>query len=508
MSDSTALTPVHSIQKTIDMPINSYRSVSRLALTLAIVGTTSGLFGALAAQAPVVNSLPVEYQRLARSVITEAVNTNTTASTGSTTALAMKLQARLLAAGYAATDIHMVGPDKKNQNLIVRLRGRISGRKPILLAAHLDVVEANRADWTADPFTLRTENGFFLGRGSADDKSGVTVLITNLIRWKREKWMPDRDVIAYFSADEESDAAKGIVWVLAHARNLIDAELCLNTDGGGVEIANGKLRAFGLEASEKVFISFRLEATNPGGHSSRPRPDNAIYQLAHALTKLEAYTFPAKLNEVSRTQLERSAALQAADTAADMRAIANGYANGAPDSVAQAAMVRLSRDPSFNALFRTTCVATMLDGGHAENALPQRAGATVNCRMLPNDPPAEVAQTIKRIVGDLVKVRVSYEPVPSAPSPLRPELMSLLDRLAARYFPGAPVIPSMALGASDGLYLRNVGIPTYALSAIAGVDGESNEHGLNEKVREKSIYDAVAFWNDMVRALAGGPERQ
>ena len=311
----------------------------------------------------------------------------------------------------------MVGPDKKNLNLIVRLRGRTSGKKPILLAAHLDVVEANRADWTADPFTLRAENGFFLGRGSSDDKAGVTVLITNLIRWKREHWTPDRDIIAYFSADEESDAAKGIVWVLAHARNLIDAEYCLNTDGGGVEIANGKLRAFGLEAleaSEKVFITFRLEATNPGGHSSRPRPDNAIYQLAHALAKLEAFTFPAKLNEVSRTQLERSAVLQAADTAADMRAIANGYANGAPDIVAQAAMVRLSRDPSFNALFRTTCVATMLDGGHAENALPQRAGATINCRMLPNDPPAEVEQTIKRIVG----------------------------------------------------------IPTYTLSAVAGVDGE------------------------------------
>ena len=504
MCDSAVLTPVHSSPKTMNMLIDSYRSVSRVALTLTLASATSGIIAALTAQGPVTSPLPVEYQRLARAVITEAVNTNTTASTGSTTALAMKLQTRLLAAGYTASDIHMVGPDKKNLNLIVRLRGRTSGKKPILLAAHLDVVEANRADWTADPFTLRAENGFFLGRGSSDDKSGVTVLITNLIRWKREQWTPDRDVIAYFSADEESDAAKGIVWVLAHARDLIDAEYCLNTDGGGVEIANGKLRAFGLDASEKVFITFRLEATNPGGHSSRPRPDNAIYQLAHALTKLEAFTFPAKLNEVSRTQLERSAALQAADTAADMRAIANGYANGAPNSVAQAAMVRLSRDPSFNALFRTTCVATMLDGGHAENALPQRAGATVNCRMLPNDPPAEVEQTIKRIVGDSIRVRVSYAPVPSAPSPLRADLMSLLDQLASRYFPGAPVIPSMALGASDGLYLRNVGIPTYTLSAIAGVDGESNEHGLNEKVREKSVYDAVAFWNDMVRALAGG----
>jgi acetylornithine deacetylase/succinyl-diaminopimelate desuccinylase-like protein len=375
-------------------------------------------------------------------------------------------------------------------------------KKPILLAAHLDVVEATKADWTADPFTLRLENGFFLGRGAEDDKSGVTVLITNLIRWKREKWTPDRDVIAFFSADEESDATKGVQWVLAHARNLIDAEFCLNTDGGGVELANGKPRAFGVEASEKVYVTFRLAVTNPGGHSSRPRPDNAIYQLAHALARLESYTFPVKLNEVSRTQLERSAALQSPDTAADMRLIAKGYANSSPDAEAQAAMARLSREPSFNALFRTTCVATMLDGGHAENALPQRARATVNCRMLPNDSPAEVEQTIKRIAGDSVAVTVVYAPVPSEPSSLRADLMSLLDQLSVRYFPGAPVIPAMALGASDGLYLRNAGIPTYSLSAIAEVDGESNAHGLNEKVRERSIYDAVAFWNDMVRGLA------
>ena len=470
------------------------RFLSLLAPLIAVSSTR--------AQAPLASPLPAEYQRLARDVLTEAVNTNTTASVGSTAALARKLQARLLAAGYATGDVHIVGSDPKNQNLIVRLRGRPSVKKPILLAAHLDVVEATKADWTADPFTLRLENGFFLGRGAEDDKSGVTVLITNLIRWKREKWTPDRDVIAFFSADEESDATKGVQWVLAHARNLIDAEFCLNTDGGGVELANGKPRAFGVEASEKVYVTFRLAATNQGGHSSRPRPDNAIYQLAHALARLESYTFPVKLNEVSRTQLERSAALQSPDTAADMRLIAKGYANSSPDAEAQAAMARLSREPSFNALFRTTCVATMLDGGHAENALPQRARATVNCRMLPNDSPAEVEQTIKRIAGDSVAVTVVYAPVPSEPSSLRADLMSLLDQLSVRYFPGAPVIPAMALGASDGLYLRNAGIPTYSLSAIAEVDGESNAHGLNEKVRERSIYDAVAFWNDMVRGLA------
>ena len=457
------------------------------------------------AQAPRATTLPTEYQRLAREILTEAVNTNTTASVGSTTALARKIEARLVAAGYPAGDIHIVGSDRKNQNLIVRLRGRTSGKKPILLAAHLDVVEANKADWTADPFSLRTENGFFLGRGAEDDKSGVTVIVTNLIRWKREKWTPDRDIIAYFSADEESDATKGVQWVLANARNLVDAEYALNTDGGGVELANEKPRTFEVEASEKVYATFRFEATNSGGHSSRPRPDNAIYQLARALARLESYTFPLKLNEVTREQLARSAALQTADTAADMQLVAAGYATNAPNADAQAAMTRLSRNPSFNALFRTTCVATKLDGGHADNALPQRARATVNCRMLPNDPPAEVAQTLARLAGDSVSVTIIDAAVPSEPSPLRADLLSLLEQLASRYFPGAPVLPTMSAGATDGLYLRNAGIPTYSLSAVAGVSGESNAHGLNEKVREKSIYDAVAFWNDMVRGLATAP---
>jgi acetylornithine deacetylase/succinyl-diaminopimelate desuccinylase-like protein len=475
-----------------------HRTVCRVAAGIMVLAT--------AARAQTSTSpLSVEYQRLARDVMAEAVETNTEASIGSTTALAKKLQARLRAAGYPASDIHIVGSDSKNQNLVVRLRGRPTGKKPILLAAHLDVVEAKRADWTYDPFTLRTENGFFLGRGAEDDKSGVTVLVTNLIRWKREKWTPDRDIVAFFSADEESDATKGVQWVLAHERKLIDAEYALNTDGGGVELANGKPRAFGVEASEKVYVSFAMEAVNSGGHSSRPRTDNAIYALAHALDRLETFVFPARLNEVSRTQLERSAALQAPDTAADMRAIAAGYTDGAQDAASRAAMERLSRDPTFNALFRTTCVATRLDGGHADNALPQHAKATINCRMLPTDPVADVERTLKRVVGDGVTIKVSDPSTPSDASPLRPDLMSLLDRLAAKYFPGAPVIPAMALGASDGLFLRNAGIPTYSLSAIAEVDGESNAHGLNEKVREKSVYDAVAFWNDMLHALAGPP---
>ena len=477
----------------------------RRAIARSLVAATLGAVP-MRAQAPARSPLPPEYQRLARAVITEAVNTNTTASAGSTTVLARKLEARLIAAGYAAGDIHVVGSDAKNLNLIVRLRGRHSGMKPILLAAHLDVVEANRADWSADPFTLRLANGYFMGRGADDDKAGVAVLVTNLIRWKRERWTPDRDIIAYFSADEESDETKGVVWVLAHARNLVDAEFALNTDGGGVELVRGDPRVFAMDASEKVYMTFRLEATNPGGHSSRPRPDNAIYALAHALDRLEAYSFPPRLNDVTRSELERSAALQRPDTAADMRLVASGYRKDAPTEEARAAMDRLSRDPTFNALFRTTCVATMLDGGHAENALPQRARATVNCRVQPTDSPAAIEETMKRLAGDSVRVTVTYKPVAGEPSPLRPDLMSQLDQLVPRYFPGAVIVPGMSLGASDGLYLRNAGIPTYSVSAVAGVSGEANAHGLNEKVRERSVYDATAFWNDLVRGLAGGTE--
>lgn len=491
--------------RSVDTPAHEACTVTRARHCLALCASLAAISSARAqGTTPRPNVLPLEYQQIAAAVITEAVNTNTTASTGSTTALARKLQARLIAAGYPARDIHIVGADRRNQNLVVRLRGAPTGKKPILLAAHLDVVEAKRTDWNHDPFVLRRENGYFLGRGAEDDKSGVTVLITNLIRWKRERWTPDRDIIAMFTADEETDATRGVQWLLAHQRALIDAEYALNTDGGGVELAGGAPRAFAMDASEKVYATFRLEATNPGGHSSRPRSDNAIYALAHALERLEAYTFAPKLNEVTRAQLERSAAFYSADTAADLRLVAKGYSTPAPDAGATVAMARLSGDPSFNALFRTTCVATMLDGGHAENALPQRAGALVNCRMLPNDPPAEVERIIRRIAGDAVVVTVPYPPVPSDPSPLRPELMSLLDQLAARYFPGAPVVPVMALGASDGLYLRNAGMPVYAPSAVAAADGEGNAHGLNEKVRERSVYDAVAFWYDMVKGLAGG----
>lgn len=290
--------------------------------------------------------------------------------------------------------------------------------------------------------------------------------------------------------------------MVKNRRDLIDAEYCLNTDGAGVEIKDGALRIFSMEASEKVYATFRLEATNSGGHSSRPRPDNAIYSLAAALGRVAAYVFPVKLNEVSRAQLERQAAFESRERAADMRLVARE--NGASTPAGEAAVARLSRDPDLNALLRTTCVATMLEGGHAENALPQRARATVNCRMLPNDAPADVQRTLERLAGDSVAIAVTYPPVPSDASPLRADLMSAVERLAAKYFPGATLVPSMALGASDGLYLRNAGIPAYALSAVASISGEDNSHGRDEKVRARGLYQATQYWYELVRTMAGG----
>jgi len=369
--------------------------------------------------------------------------------------------------------------------------------------AHLDVVEAKREDWKHDPFVMREEDGFFLGRGTDDNKAGVATLVANLVRWKREGWTPDRDLIVYLSADEESDASKGIAWMLANRRELIDAEYALNTDAGGVEIRDGKFRSFEVQAAEKVYATWRIEARNRGGHSSVPRADNAIYALAGALDRLAAYRFPVRVTEVSRAQLEAEARLEGAARAADMRAVV------ARGTAATAAIARLERDPAMRAFLRTTCVATMLDGGHAENALPQAARATVNCRMMPTEKPEEVEATLRRLAAGpardtAVTVARIYEPVASPPSPLRPDVMGVVERLVAAHFPGAVVVPGMALGATDGLYTRNAGIPTYGVSALAAVQGESNAHGLDEKIRADAFYRAVAFWDAMLKAIAGG----
>ena len=360
--------------------------------------------------------------------------------------------------------------------------------------AHLDVVPARRADWPFDPFVLQEKDGWYYGRGAEDDKAGVASIVATLLRFKREKYVPERDLVAVLTADEETDG-RSIQWLLANHRALIDGEYALNADAGNVNLEQGKALTHTLQASEKVFANFKVEATNPGGHSSLPRKDNAIYDLSMALAKLAVFDFPVRLNEVSRAYFRQSAAAQPADVAALMIAVAD---NPAGPATAQLA----AKNPYWNSVLRTTCVATLLSGGHADNALPQRAAANVNCRMLPDDPTDSVRTTLQRVMGSAVKVTVDGTVTNSPVSPLRSDLMGVVDRLTRTQFPGATVVPEMSAGATDGLFMRNAGIPTYGLTAIAFEQSEpSRAHGQEERVGVNAFHAAVRFWYEMVKSL-------
>ena len=436
------------------------------------------------------------YRELAGEVLAEIVAVDTSVEGVGTTRAAELIMARLRSAGYAEADMQLVGPDPPRRNLIVTLRG--SGqRRPLLLIAHLDVVPAHRQDWSFDPFSLTEQDGWFYGRGTRDNKAGVATLVTNLVRWKQERFTPNRDVIVLLTAFEEQGGAGGIPWVLEHHRDLLKSEFCLNTDSGEGLLENGKPKVIRLQAAEKVFQSFRLELTHPGGHSSVPGPDNPIYQLASALTRLSAHRFPPRLTPVTRAFFERSADLEGGPRAADMRAVAAGT----PDL---AAAERLSADPWFNALLRTTCVPTQLAAGHAENALPQRVTAIINCRILPGEAPADVQSTLVKVIGDPV---IQVSPVRPADmseaSPLIPAIVETIERIAKRRW-GIPLVPVMETGGTDGLHLRNRGVATYGISGIFDPPGENRMHGRDERVHVESYYGAVDFWDEMVRAFAGG----
>jgi acetylornithine deacetylase/succinyl-diaminopimelate desuccinylase-like protein len=440
-------------------------------------------------------SLSPALQQVAHDVLRDVVNINTSVEGRGTTAAAQAIVARLKAAGFVDGDLHLVGPDPKNQNLIVRYRGTGTGR-PVLLIAHLDTVPAHAADWTTDPFVFTEKDGWWYGRGIVDDKTGVGTLVTNLVGWKTSGFHPTRDLIVLLTTAEETDAAAGMEWVVNNRRDLIDAEYCLNTDGGGGLLERDRPVLFRLQAAEKVYQSYRFEVTNPGGHSSLPRSDNAIYQLSAALTKLAAFSFPVQLTEVTREFLAKTAAVQGGSAGEDMRALA---AN--PEDAAAAS--RLSAQPWFNAILRTTCVATRLDAGHADNALPQRAAAVVNCRILPGVAPDSVRRTLGEVIGDpAVKIAPVEKATPSPPSPLVPAITGVIERLIRDQW-GVPMVPTMETGATDGLYLRNAGIPTYGIGGLFQDAEEHREHGRDERVDPKRYYDAIAFWDRVVRALAG-----
>jgi len=438
----------------------------------------------------------------ARDIYKELVEINTTDTpAGNVTKAAEAMAARLKAAGFPAADIQVLGPDPKKGNLVLRWRaGAGAGRRPILLLAHLDVVEAKREDWSFDPFTFLEKDGFFYGRGTSDDKAMAAQFVANLIRLKQEGFTSDRDVILALTADEEGGTFNGVDWLVKNHKNLIDAEFAVN-EGGGGNMRKGKYLTSEVQASEKVFQDFHLEVTNPGGHSSLPVKDNAIYHLAAGLARLAAFDFPVQMNEVTRGYFERSASVQDdPKMAADMRAVARPT----PDAAAAA---RLSAAvPFYNSLMRTTCVATRLQGGHANNALPQMAGANVNCRILPGVSPASVKDKLVEVLADpQIKVSFVGEANPSKPSPLRPDVMNVVETLTKQMFPGVVVVPVMSTGATDGLYLRNAEIPTYGIDGTFGDLDDVRAHGKDERVGVKQFYEGLEFQYRLIKMLAGRP---
>ena len=431
--------------------------------------------------------------QLAREVFKELIEINTTDSSGNTTTAAEAMAARLKAAGFLADDIQVLGPNPRKGNLIVRYRGT-GAKRPLLLLAHTDVVEARREDWSVDPFTFLEKDGYFYGRGTSDDKAQAAIWIANLIRYKQEGFRPNRDLIVALTADEEGGDFNGVSWLLNNHRDLIDATYALN-EGGGGQIKNGRYLLNEVQASEKVYVSFRFEATNAGGHSSLPVKDNAVYHLAAGLTRVGAYDFPVKLNDVTRAYFMRMSKLESGQAAADML----GVTSTPPDPTA---IERLSHSPFYNAELRTTCVATRLEGGHADNALPQSARATVNCRMLPGESPDDIQATLQKIVADEgITVTTIGQANPSPPAPLLPELMQAVDRITADMWPGIPVVPSMGTGATDGLYLRKAGIPTFGVSGLFGDIDDNREHGRDERMGVRQFYEGQEFLYRLVKVL-------
>jgi acetylornithine deacetylase/succinyl-diaminopimelate desuccinylase-like protein len=440
-----------------------------------------------------VTSPPAD-RELARAIYQELVEINTTDSSGDCTRAAKAMAARLEAAGLPKADIQVLGPDPRKGNLVARLRGTGS-RRPLLLLAHLDVVEARREDWSFDPFVFREEGGYFYGRGTSDDKAMAAIFVANLVRYLRDGFKPDRDLVLALTADEEGGRFNGVDWLVKNHRELVDAELGLN-EGGGGQSQGGRRIANTVQASEKVFQSFRLEVRNPGGHSSLPVPDNAIYRLAEGLVRFSRFRFPVRLNEVTRLFFERSAATVPEPEASDRRAVARNP----PDP---AAAERLSTQAYLNARLRTTCVATMLEGGHAENALPQMARATINCRMLPDDKPADVkAAIVEALADEKIAVTALQDAKPSPPSPLSAGILAPIERVSSTMWPGVPVVPIMSSGATDSLYLRAAGIPVYGVDGIFEDVDDTRAHGRDERMLVTSFYEGQEFLYRLVKTLS------
>ena len=452
------------------------------------------LIALLLAAASAGNQSPEPERRLVRSIYEQLVNSDTSYTTGQTTPAAEAMARRLLDAGFAREDVVVAGAAPHKFNVVARYRGTGAAR-PVLLLAHLDVVEAKRDDWTFDPFTLLERDGYFYGRGTGDDKAQAAIWVANLIRYKREGLRPSRDLIVALTADEEGGGPyNGVAWLLKNRRELIDAEYCLN-EGGWGEMRGGKRLLNLVQVGEKHSASYRLEVRNPGGHSSMPVKENAVYRLAAALQRVSTLEFAFRLNDVTRKYLETLAGLEAEPIASQLRLAASGNP--------EAARAVADASPAWNAVLRTTCVATGLDGGHAENALPQTAGARINCRILPDQSVEEVEAALRRVVADdKVVVTVSRSNGASPMSPLREDVAAAARRLTSSFWPGVAVVPYMVMGGTDGRLLRQAGIPTYGVQGIFYDVADIRFHGRDERVGVREFYEAQEFLYRLVKELA------
>ena len=452
------------------------------------------LFLLLAAAAVAGCSNASSNESLAKEILNDLVVARMAPSGGNDTRAAVAgLVARLQIAGFDDDEIYDVGQTDKLRNLVVRYRSKQPGAEPILMMAHLDVVEALREDWTVDPYQLTESDGYYYGRGTTDNLTGAAILVANFIRLRKEGFEPDRDLIIMLTADEETtgDAA---TWLTTERRDLIDAEFALNTDAGLVMLKDDEARAFIMQTSEKVYVSYELEALDPGGHSSLPRADNAIARLARALVSLHEHEFPIDLNETTREFFTKWQQFASPDDRGLIRRVLDGDAGVIP---------ALEESPYYNALARTTCVATQLEGGHAENALPQSAKAVINCRVLPQTPPDSITALIEdHASAHDVSVTQIYDARPSPPSPLDATITDTVTSVAHELWPGIPLIPEMSTGATDGLFVRNAGIPVYGVSGIAEDPDDIRAHGQDERIRIDSFRDATEFWYLLIKKFA------
>lgn len=463
----------------------STKTVSLLAVLCLLAGVVPAAY----AQAD---------EAFAQRLFKQLIDSNTAPSGGNDMSESIDIiTGHLRAAGFTDDDITVVQPEGKAANLVVRLKSPRPTAKPVLLMAHLDVVEALREDWSFDPYEMIERDGYFYGRGTVDNKAGVAIIVANLIRMKRENFRPNRDLVAMLTGDEET-TGDGAAWLATEGRDMIDAEFALNSDGGSVTLEDGEATVFGVQTSEKVYVSFRLEVLDPGGHSSRPRRDNPIYALSRALADQQQHAFPIDLNDTTQRFFEFRAGVAPEAERPLLEALASGDLD---DPVIDT----LPDYPYYNSLARTTCVATQLEGGHAENALPQSAVGVINCRVVPQAQVADVRQTLADIAGRHgVTLAQIDEAKPSPPSPLMPAVMEPVSDVAREMWPGIDVVPLMSTGATDGLFVRSAGIPVYGVSAIAVDPAENRAHGQDERISVQAFNDALRYWYRLTRLLAGG----